>query len=58
MRVIADFINPAKVEFYCKGLYIALADPQEFLKEHMMENNETPSFAKRCFVHFAEISTL
>ena len=23
MRVIADFINPAKVEFYCKGLYVS-----------------------------------
>ncbi len=42
-----------------KGLiYLALADPQELFQQHLMKNEEQPSFGKRYSVHFGEESAL
>ena len=42
-----------------KGLiYLALADPQEFFQQHLMKNEEQPSFGKRYSMYFGEESAM
>jgi hypothetical protein len=42
-----------------KGLiYLALADPQEFFKQHLIKNEEQPYFGKLNSVHFGGVSTM
>ena len=37
---------------------LALADPQEFFKKHLIKNEEQPSFSKIYSAHFDEVSTM
>ena len=46
-------------QLYYKGfIHLALADPQEFFKQHLIKKEEQPSYWKIYSVHFGEVSTL
>ena len=36
---------------------LAVSGPQEFFKQHLIKNEEQPSFSKRCSAHFGAVST-
>ena len=37
---------------------LVVADPQEFFKQHLIKNEEQPSFSKRYSAHFGKVSTM
>ena len=42
-----------------KGIMnLVLANLQEFFKQHLIKNEEQPSFLKKCSAHFGEVSTM
>ena len=48
-----------ETEINLKGLInLAVAYPWEFLKQHLIKNEEQSSFLKRYSVHFGEVSTM
>ena len=45
-------------DFLNKGfVYLALADPQKFFKQHLIKKEEQTSYSKIYSVHFGEVST-
>ena len=37
---------------------LAVAGPQEFFKQHLIKNEEQPSFSNRYSTHFGQVSTV
>ena len=53
--LLVDFIGETN---NFKGLInLAMADPQEIFKQHLIKKEEQPSFSKRYSAYFGEVST-
>ena len=52
------FIQIYGTGFYKGLIKVAMAGPQEIFKQHLIKNEEQPSFLKRYSSHFGEISAM
>ena len=52
------FWQPEKNQWKKGLINLAMAGPQEIFKQHLIKNEEQPSFSKRYSAHFGEVSTI
>ena len=54
MKILIDALNMKAKEV----ISLAVAGPQEFFKQHLIKNEEQPSFSNRYSTHFGQVSTV